>query len=81
MQKILTGSNIKWKSAVEVDPEEDDSEDSKEKELHMLIGGFDNRRLKFKGRVRIEPFCSDGFNGSFCVMQRDSVRRTPIAFA
>lgn len=40
----------------------------------IRIGGFDARRVMFKGWVELEPFKWRDVDGSFCVMQRDQVR-------
>ncbi|KAG9217645.1 hypothetical protein CCMSSC00406_0003666 [Pleurotus cornucopiae] len=37
----------------------------------LRIGGFDKRKVMFKGWVEVEPFEYRGSDGSFCVMQRD----------
>jgi hypothetical protein len=41
-------------------------------ELRCRIGGFDHRRVQYKGWVIIEPFAKADVR-SFCVMQRDEV--------
>ncbi|KAF8883805.1 kinase-like domain-containing protein [Infundibulicybe gibba] len=37
----------------------------------LRIGGYDRRKVLFKGWVDVEPFSYRGQSGSFCVMQRD----------
>ncbi|KAI0696596.1 kinase-like domain-containing protein [Cytidiella melzeri] len=37
----------------------------------MRVGGFDKRKLIFKGTVELEEFETDGHRGTFCVMHRD----------
>ncbi|KAF9492617.1 Pkinase-domain-containing protein [Pleurotus eryngii] len=37
----------------------------------LRIGGFDKRKVMFKGWIEVEPFEYHGSDGSFCVMQRD----------
>ncbi|KAF8632479.1 hypothetical protein AX17_004829 [Amanita inopinata Kibby_2008] len=39
--------------------------------LRLRIGGYDKRKVAFKGWVEIEAFRHRGHSGSFCVMQRD----------
>ncbi|KAF4586107.1 Chk1 protein kinase [Pleurotus pulmonarius] len=40
-------------------------------QYRLRIGGFDKRKVLFKGWVEVEPFEYRGADGSFCVMQRD----------
>ncbi|KAF7323659.1 Protein kinase domain-containing protein [Mycena kentingensis (nom. inval.)] len=40
--------------------------------LRLRIGGQDARKEQFRGWVEVEPFARHGFQGAFCVMQRDS---------
>lgn len=40
----------------------------------MRVGGYDKRKVAYKGWVEIEHFSYRGVEGSFCVMQRDVVR-------
>ncbi|KAF8625648.1 hypothetical protein AX15_005269 [Amanita polypyramis BW_CC] len=37
----------------------------------LRIGGYDRRKIMFKGWVEVEAFSYRGHKGSFCVMQRD----------
>ena len=47
-------------------------------ELRCRIGALDHRRVPYKGWVIIEPFgTADGSVRSFCIMQRDEVKKTP----
>lgn len=39
----------------------------------LRIGGFDRRKMMFKGWVEVEAFSYRSHKGSFCVMQRDVV--------
>lgn len=39
----------------------------------MRIGGFDKRKLMFKGTLELEEFEYDDLKGTFCVMNRDQV--------
>lgn len=41
--------------------------------LRLRIGGYDRRKVMFKGWVDVEKFTYRGAHGSFCVMQRDVV--------
>ncbi len=41
--------------------------------LRLRIGGYDQRKIVYKGWVILEKFSYRGSNGSFCVMQRDVV--------
>jgi len=47
--------------------------DSREGPLRLRVGGFDRRKMMFKGWVEVESFSRTGHEGSFCVMQRDVV--------
>lgn len=42
--------------------------------LRLRVGGFDRRKVMFKGWVELENFRYTGTEGSFCIMQRDDVR-------
>jgi hypothetical protein len=44
--------------------------------LRLRIGGYDKRKVMFKGWIELEPFSYQGMAGSFCVMQRDVVCRS-----
>ena len=46
--------------------------------LRLRVGGFDLRKQVFKGWVLVERFEYRGAFGSFCVMQRDQVRKKQI---
>jgi serine/threonine-protein kinase Chk1 len=39
----------------------------------LRVGGYDRRKVMFKGWVEIELFGYSGKEGSFCIMQRDEV--------
>lgn len=41
--------------------------------LKMRIGGYDKRKLMFKGVIELENFEYAGHSGTFCVMHRDQV--------
>ena len=43
--------------------------------LRVRIGGYDKRKLLFKGWIDLEEFMHDDVVGSFCLMQRDQVCR------
>lgn len=49
-------------------------------QYRLRIGGFDKRKVMFKGWVEVEPFEYRGSDGSFCVMQRDEVRVMQLFF-
>lgn len=44
----------------------------------LRVGGYDRRKVMFKGWVEIERFAYGGTEGSFCMMQRDEVRPFPV---
>lgn len=46
---------------------------AKESSVRLRVGGFDTKKLMFKGWVEVENFTYRGHRGSFCVMQRDVV--------
>lgn len=74
IQDALTDLKVQWKAASEVSAAAYGGA-SGEKMLRMRIGGYDKRRLMFKGWVELEPFKWAGKDGSFCVMQRDQVSK------
>ena len=39
----------------------------------MKVGGYDRRKLIFKGTIEVEPFERTGVEGSFVVMARTQV--------
>jgi serine/threonine-protein kinase Chk1 len=44
--------------------------------VHRLrVGGYDKRKIMFKGWIELEVFSRMQVSGAFCVMQRDVVRR------
>ncbi|OBZ78002.1 Serine/threonine-protein kinase CHK1, partial [Grifola frondosa] len=63
IQESLTALGAKWKPTPE-DPDEPAIE-------RIRIGGYDKRRVMYKGWVEIEPFSLGDKKGSFVVMQRD----------
>ena len=65
IQESLESLNVKCKSA----PREDGLEGL----LRLRVGGYDRRKVMFKGWVDVEKFSYRGTEGSFCVMQRDVV--------
>jgi serine/threonine-protein kinase CHEK1 len=46
----------------------------------LRVGGYDRRKVMFKGWVEIERFGYSGKEGSFCIMQRDEVRAPRVVF-
>jgi serine/threonine-protein kinase Chk1 len=42
--------------------------------LKLRVGGYDRRKMMYKGWVEVENFSYRGLEGSFCVMKRDVVR-------
>ncbi|KAH9923815.1 CAMK/CAMKL/CHK1 protein kinase [Fomitopsis serialis] len=68
IQEALTELGVKWKPAQEVVLEEAGEEI---KILRMRIGGYDRRRLQYKGWVELEHFKAPGAEGTYCVMARD----------
>ncbi|KIL61219.1 hypothetical protein M378DRAFT_864078 [Amanita muscaria Koide BX008] len=65
IQESLEALDVKCKNAP---PREDGDGNSI---LRLRIGGYDMRKVMFKGWVEVEPFSHRGHKGSFCVMQRD----------
>jgi hypothetical protein len=45
-----------------------------EGQTRLRVGGFDRRKVMFKGWVNVEAFSNRGHEGTFCSMQRDVVR-------
>ena len=64
----LTDLRVKWKAS---DPKKDTDGVQRWK---MRVGGFDKRKLIFKGTIELEEFETDDHKGTFCVMHRDQVR-------
>lgn len=67
IQESLEAINVRCKVA----PVHDDQQGPQA--LRLRIGGFDRRKMVFKGWVEVERFSYRGSEGSFCVMQRDVV--------
>lgn len=65
IQESLEAINVRCKVA----PVHDDQQGPQA--LRLRIGGFDRRKMVFKGWVEVERFSYRGSEGSFCVMQRD----------
>jgi len=65
IQESLESFHVKCKAA--------SPDGSNEVRYRLRVGGYDRRRVVFKGWVDIEPFSSHGHQGSFCVMRRDVV--------
>lgn len=49
------------------------TDQSDQSSLRLRIGGYDTKKLMFKGWVEVESFTYRGHHGSFCMMQRDVV--------
>lgn len=50
--------------------------------VHRLrVGGYDKRKIMFKGWIELEVFSRMQVSGAFCVMQRDVVRRRARAWS
>ncbi|TFK38828.1 CAMK/CAMKL/CHK1 protein kinase [Crucibulum laeve] len=64
IHESLEGLNVKCKMAPV-------REDAKDGPFRLRVGGFDQRKVLFKGWVEVEKFTYRGSEGSFCVMQRD----------
>ncbi|KAI0073808.1 Pkinase-domain-containing protein [Panus rudis PR-1116 ss-1] len=52
-------------------PSKDASGEDDKGRIQMRIGGFDKRRLMFKGYVKLENFEYGNYKGTFCLMHRD----------
>lgn len=65
IQESLEALNVRCKAAP--------SGPEKDAPLRLRIGGYDRRKVMFKGWVNVENFTYRGSVGSFCVMQRDVV--------
>ncbi|KAI0339190.1 Pkinase-domain-containing protein [Trametopsis cervina] len=61
----LTDLNVKWKLS---EPKRDTDGVTR---WRMRIGGFDKRKLMFKGTVELEEFENEDHKGTFCMMNRD----------
>ncbi|PSR97727.1 hypothetical protein PHLCEN_2v4269 [Hermanssonia centrifuga] len=62
--EALEGERVKYKNA----------ETTPDGVIRLRIGGFDKRKLIFKGWVELEEFERDDAQGAFCIMHRDQVR-------
>jgi hypothetical protein len=67
VQESLEAMNVRCKVA----PVREDQHG--QASLRLRIGGYDRRKVMFKGWVEVERFTYRGSEGSFCVMQRDVV--------
>ena len=67
IEESLKALDVKCKSA----PSREDSKGTEV--LRLRIGGYDKRKVMFKGWVEVEAFSYGGQKGTFCVMQRDVV--------
>ena len=71
--EALTELHVKWKMC------EPKHEPDGVTRWRMRIGGFDKRKLMFKGTLELEEFEYDDLRGSFCVMNREKVRRAVLS--
>lgn len=71
LKESLESLNVKCKTVPRSD--DDDETHGEGGVLRLRIGGYDRRKMPFKGWVEVEKFSSRGTEGSFCVMQRDVV--------
>ncbi len=71
IQEALTDFGVKFKPPARVQTQGQDPEAGM---LKMRIGGYDKRKLMFKGVIELEDFEYAGHSGTFCVMHRDQVR-------
>lgn len=67
IKESLEGLGVKCKSNTKDTGTEDAST------LRLRVGGYDRRKMMFKGWVEVERFRYREKEGSFCVMQRDEV--------
>ena len=75
IQEALTDLGVKHKPPVVAQSQASGDQGSHEPVLlKMRIGGFDKRKLMFKGMIELEDFEYAGHSGTFCVMHRDQVR-------
>lgn len=68
IEEALTDQKIKYKK---LEPKRD----GEMTRLRIRVGGFDKRKLVFKGTIELEEFEHDDFHGTFCVMNREKVRQ------
>ena len=74
IQESLEAINVRCKAA----PVCEDQSQKGPQSLRLRIGGYDRRKVMFKGWVEVERFVYHGSEGSFCVMQRDIVCINPF---
>jgi serine/threonine-protein kinase Chk1 len=70
IQESLEAMNVRCKAAP---VREEQTERGPQALLRLRIGGYDRRKVIFKGWVEVERFSHRGSEGCFCVMQRDVV--------
>lgn len=69
IQESLEAMNVRCKAA----PVREEQREQGPQALRLRIGGYDRRKVMFKGWVEVERFSHRGSEGSFCIMQRDVV--------
>ncbi|KAG5650531.1 hypothetical protein H0H81_011920 [Sphagnurus paluster] len=65
IQESLEALNVRCKAAP--------TDGGADEPLRLRVGGYDARKVMFKGWVDVEKFVYRGSVGSYCVMQRDVV--------
>ncbi|KAL0953478.1 hypothetical protein HGRIS_004708 [Hohenbuehelia grisea] len=80
IQESLAAMNVQYKVPKQQpqrlqDPDAMDADDAtitgQSECLRLRVGGYDQRKVMFKGWVELEPFTYRGQQGTFCVMKRD----------
>ncbi|KAL4251189.1 protein kinase superfamily protein [Abortiporus biennis] len=65
IQEALTSFGVKFKPPTQI------KDGDRAGMLRMRIGGYDKRKLMFKGVIELESFEYGDFSGTFCLMHRD----------
>ncbi|EGO19687.1 hypothetical protein SERLADRAFT_453634 [Serpula lacrymans var. lacrymans S7.9] len=67
IKESLDSLGVKYKDA----PPENANSDGRGEILKLIVGGYDRRKIMFKGWVELERFNYRGTEGTFCLMNRN----------
>ena len=76
IEEALTDLRVKFKPAEQVK----DKSNPDRGLVQIRIGGYDQRKLMFKGYVKLENFKRGQYSGTFCVMYRDQVSHLAVSW-
>lgn len=69
IEEALTALRVKYKPPEHVK----DKSNPNRGLVQIRIGGYDKRKLMYKGYVKLENFTHGSYSGTFCLMHRDQV--------